>query len=524
MIEKARSVLTNTGDGHLTVQLHPSSADRRGDSLATTRIAPCGAETVRHKRGCHCFRKRQIFLGYRLDRPRQKGLGLLTSTDQVTVTGHSLGGHLAALALRVFPGLFDQAVTFNAPGNDPNIGMEEGVGLKKLLLNLAVITLSSDPLDKIAAIDDIVARGAKLTDEFLVNMIGEFQPPTISGFDDPGIAGRLHALVSESEAPGDDPSVVSSTLITGEAASVHVPVTTEVNSHSMSQLVDALGVQALLEHLSPNIGLVGAGQLIAAASDRGTNTLEHLTGALYRLLIDGSAADPQESVSRGLLYIVDPPTPFEGRGSLHSQLLSIEQKLAAIAHDDIAYRYALQHLSPFAVLGADQAATEALYASHNTNHALDLFNPTTRTGLSDAWLSGRARMLSQLILANHADSHVAEGGLFHDEFYEDIGQGIQIASDPEIAGTGHPRTRPPGPVPDPILRSSISNISGSACTRHCVSSMPDRIGSPAQRYNNREAIRPCTTACLAIAAATRGMRGTPSPSRRPTPICNHSMD
>ena len=88
----------------------------------------------------------------------------------------------------------------------------------------------------------------------------------------------------------------------------------------------------------------------------------------------------------------------------------------------------------------------------------------------------------------------------------------------------HPRTRPPGPVPDPILRSSISNISGSACTRHCVSSMPDRIGSPAQRYNNREAIRPCTTACLAIAAATRGMRGTPSPSRRPTPICNHSMD
>ena len=360
--------------------------------------------------------------------PGKKGLGLLTSTDQVTVTGHSLGGHLAALALRIFPGLFDQAVTFNAPGNDPNIGMEEGVGLKKLLLNLAVITLSSDPLDKIAAIDDIVARGAMLTDEFLVNMIGEFQPPTISGFDDPGIAGRLHALASESEAPGDDPSVVSSTLITGEAASVHVPVTTEVNSHSMSQLVDALGVQALLEHLSPNIGLVGAGQLIAAASDRGANTLEHLTGALYRLLIDGSAADPQESVSRGLLYIVDLPTPFEGRGSLQSQLLSIEQKLAnmpglslvslvdrdptelaAIAHDDIAYRYALQHLSPFAVLGADQAATEALYASHNTNHALDLFNPTTRTGLSDAWLSDRARMLSQLILANHADSHVAGG-------------------------------------------------------------------------------------------------------------------
>lgn len=50
------------------------------------------------------------------------GLGLLDSTDDVTITGHSLGGHLAAIGNRLFPDLFDNAVTFNAPGFDATQG------------------------------------------------------------------------------------------------------------------------------------------------------------------------------------------------------------------------------------------------------------------------------------------------------------------------------------------------------------------------------------------------------------------
>ncbi|MES9857005.1 MAG: hypothetical protein ABW166_10420 [Sedimenticola sp.] len=44
---------------------------------------------------------------------------LLAEGEQLTVTGHSLGGHVAGLAVALFPGLFTQAYTFNAPGYNP---------------------------------------------------------------------------------------------------------------------------------------------------------------------------------------------------------------------------------------------------------------------------------------------------------------------------------------------------------------------------------------------------------------------
>ena len=47
------------------------------------------------------------------------GLNAIPANTQIAVTGHSLGGHLAGLATRLFPNLFNQAVLFNAPGFNP---------------------------------------------------------------------------------------------------------------------------------------------------------------------------------------------------------------------------------------------------------------------------------------------------------------------------------------------------------------------------------------------------------------------
>lgn len=44
------------------------------------------------------------------------GLGYLSGVSSVTATGHSLGGHLAAAASRLFPTLFSVTNTYNAPG------------------------------------------------------------------------------------------------------------------------------------------------------------------------------------------------------------------------------------------------------------------------------------------------------------------------------------------------------------------------------------------------------------------------
>lgn len=47
------------------------------------------------------------------------GSGEISAGDKISLTGHSLGGHLATFALRLFPELFDKAVIFNEPGFDP---------------------------------------------------------------------------------------------------------------------------------------------------------------------------------------------------------------------------------------------------------------------------------------------------------------------------------------------------------------------------------------------------------------------
>lgn len=69
---------------------------------------------------------------------RVDGRGMLSASDTITVTGHSLSGHLAALALRLFPGLFHQGVTFNAAGFDNSFLSlkltDEFVGLFKQML------------------------------------------------------------------------------------------------------------------------------------------------------------------------------------------------------------------------------------------------------------------------------------------------------------------------------------------------------------------------------------------------------
>ncbi|MBM9617095.1 hypothetical protein JWJ90_22845 [Desulfobulbus rhabdoformis] len=48
-----------------------------------------------------------------------QGLGEIQSSDKVVLSGHSLGGHLSALAQCLFPDLFDETFTYNAPGFDP---------------------------------------------------------------------------------------------------------------------------------------------------------------------------------------------------------------------------------------------------------------------------------------------------------------------------------------------------------------------------------------------------------------------
>jgi pimeloyl-ACP methyl ester carboxylesterase len=110
------------------------------------------------------------------------GVGGLSPFDHITVVGHSLGGNVAAMATRLFPALFDQAVVFNSARYNP---------------------ISS----------------AQKTDE-LLNLFSYWGLSPTAGFD------RVVMYDSESQAPGNDISIVSS-LLTGQLYGPRTLITTE---------------------------------------------------------------------------------------------------------------------------------------------------------------------------------------------------------------------------------------------------------------------------------------------------------
>ncbi len=129
---------------------------------------------------------------------RVTGLGLLSASDTITVTGHSLGGHLAALALRLFPGLFAQGVTFNAAGFD------------------------NSPLS------------LQLTDEF-VGLFAQMLPQENPASTFASLQSKLFTAEAESARAGDDADFVPSWWTGADPTFDTTLIRTEVNSHSVDQ-------------------------------------------------------------------------------------------------------------------------------------------------------------------------------------------------------------------------------------------------------------------------------------------------
>ena len=96
-------------------------------------------------------------------------------------------------------------------------------------------------------------------------------------------------------------------------------------------------------------------------------------------------------------------------------------QIASVAQNNLAYRYALANLNPFAVVGDD-----GLYARHNPAGELDLYDPSTGRGqLTSEYLTDRAALLAWQNLLNTRDivasparpytgSEVSEATLFLD--------------------------------------------------------------------------------------------------------------
>lgn len=307
------------------------------------------------------------------------GLGQLGAADQVTVTGHSLGGHMALLSARLFPNLIDQAVTFNAPGFDTPFGH----GLTETLVDWL----------RDAGIAPAAASFGSFGSLALNNLQAESSGPDVFA-GDADIIGDL------------------GTLPQGEQI-----VNVEVSTHSMDQFMQDLGVHALLERLLENTGspatLADTNGLFAAFSNQEGNTTEIFLDGLFRLFLPAEfETQGALPVSAGSGYIGGPA--FDTRTAFTERLIAIEQALKDIPNtglttvdsladsatadtpEGLAYRYALVELNPFAVVGLDQATSDALYdTAHNPGGELDWYDPATGQGtLTDDYMTQRGKMLS----------------------------------------------------------------------------------------------------------------------------------
>ena len=345
------------------------------------------------------------------------GTGGLENGQTATVTGHSLGGHLAAFAARLFPGSFPNAVTFNAPGYDAAVGFGTHIDL-------------------------LLHPGLKWSDEF-VELFAK------SGIVEPAVAfdtNAIYTVESENTAPGDDGEGVSSDL-TGKPFSPEIYIATENNSHSMEQLVDALAIQSLLELLLPggaqpaqSIGIISS--IVKAISRIPGDSQEVLVEKLSKLFLDDTTTLPRGEAGALLIY----SAPFDSRVPLHERILKLMEyvsgkptlrlqsllgmnatDLANSARSEIAYRYALVHLNPFVIAGEN-----SLYEIHNREGELNLYDSVEKVGVTGEYLSARAKMLLDQLALNVNDEPIRPGLPFPSGYDQPYADAAQQTGDQEI--------------------------------------------------------------------------------------------
>jgi hypothetical protein len=211
-----------------------------------------------------------------------RGLDQIAPGEVIKVTGHSLGGHLAVMAAKLFPGVIDPGVVvFNAAGYDPDTASFLGLLEKLSPLPAAVISgfLKRRISEEIGIAAKSLATSANhLSTEALEKINGQLGRSIVLG------SPSVVAIKSEDLDPADDISVVASSLTGADRYGPSLDLPTEENNHVVEPLMDALALQALIEPMSgtqftaPDLVRV----LEASANDR-ARSYEEVAEGLYRL-------------------------------------------------------------------------------------------------------------------------------------------------------------------------------------------------------------------------------------------------
>lgn len=281
--------------------------------------------------------------------------GGLEIADNVAVTGHSLGGHLAMILSRIAPDLVASTLTFNAPGFDTN-------------------------LSEFA-----------LTSEGFFDLLRRAEAENVSGSSQTGSAGgEWGSGIINTRIEGDSISQIGDLPGTGDQQQLFTEKINEgwYDAHRIVPITDSLAVYNLFAQIDSTLTLDSVTGILLASSNIGAYSLESTVSALGSLFdsdfnkrtgreYNSNRDDLYQDINDITATLPNPPSQtIESFFSIDAEGNYIPLSASAIdtlAHDNIAYRYALTNLNPFAVIGAD-------YTEFNQDEELDLYTSSTPNG------------------------------------------------------------------------------------------------------------------------------------------------
>ncbi len=264
-----------------------------------------------------------------------------TLGTRFSVAGHSLGGYLAAAIGLDFSPLISGIFVYNAPGIGGGVvGSAADAIARSFGLNTAASLPNAYNLRGASGLSLIAGLGAQIA------------PPTLVEIE--GASGL------------------------------------GLSNHLISKISDSLAVQALLAHFGPSFDLNQLSEIVSASSIRPESALERALSPLQIVLgLETVPTGDREALYSAIDAMTTNEVPSVELRSLVGKS-KVELQELALSEDGIAYRYALDALNPYAVLG-----DSVLYSGLPGQEAgLGLYDGSTGYGLTPQYLEDRARMLA----------------------------------------------------------------------------------------------------------------------------------
>lgn len=326
--------------------------------------------------------------------------GKLGASEQIVVTGHSLGGFLTQAFTARHGNVVSAAYTYNAPG----------FGSFEALLGFFGITNTS--------------AAAKIT--------------------------NIHATDGLSLTAG-----LGTLLGASQGVRIEADTANPLNNHSVVRLGDGLAVYAAYAGLQPGLSTSQIDPLFISAGNR-ERRLEDALDSLRTVLIGATSNDSNKTPTDSRdafysnLYALQNSATYKSMVG-QVQLVAGSVAFAALAEGTtgaaLAYRFALLELLPVAVVANTSLQNQTLYGAYA--QSLSVFDETTGQGeLTKQWLADRSAMLGALVLRNQQNvaDEVGGGTGLRPVQYADAASGLQfqvgfnnpLADKPQIrfGGTG----------------------------------------------------------------------------------------